>query len=139
MTLALNALLDLPELHGRVSVTVTGCWLWIGASTGVGARAVLKVQGRTVCAHRELYRRLYGEVPRRLYNTCGAERCIRPDHFRAEQRYAEARQRKLSPDQLRDLRARWKEGATIAELAREIGWNDANLGLALKGLSYKDV
>ena len=66
----------------------TGCWLWIGATTGPNRMArngygSMRVRGRQRPAHRvswELYR---GETDAAtLDHLCRVRRCVNPDHLR---------------------------------------------------------
>ncbi len=58
-----------------------GCWLWLGVPNASGY-GTLKVEGRTVLAHRFGYEMLIGpiEVGKLLDHLCRNRRCVRPDH-----------------------------------------------------------
>lgn len=58
-----------------------GCHLWTEACTsGYG---VFKVNGKTYSAHRESYRKHYGEIPKAhmICHKCGIRECINPEHL----------------------------------------------------------
>jgi hypothetical protein len=60
----------------------SGCWLWQGAikSNGYGH---LRIDGRTVGAHRVAYELHVGPVPEgmRVLHSCDVRRCVNPDHL----------------------------------------------------------
>jgi HNH endonuclease len=66
----------------------SGCWLWLGASTEGDPRydyGVIRVEGRTVRAHRVSYELARGPVPNRLEldHICRNSYCVNPDHLEA--------------------------------------------------------
>src|SRR6266851_2746410 len=66
----------------RVRATATGCWLWQGSKTKSGY-AEKWCDGKAVRLHREVYRRLVGQIPEglELDHTCPYKHCINPEHL----------------------------------------------------------
>lgn len=46
---------------------------------------------------------------------------------------------KLNPEKVRDIRARWRAGESIANLAREHSLNPSSITRICRGLSWKHV
>jgi hypothetical protein len=64
----------------------TGCWLWIGASTGPATHqyGAMKVGSKMVKVHRLLFEATYGAIPRGkvLDHICRTTLCVNPSHLR---------------------------------------------------------
>jgi hypothetical protein len=60
----------------------TGCWNWTGALTD-GGYGKVKIDRRTLRAHRAIYELLVEAVPRHLEmdHLCRNRRCVNPDHL----------------------------------------------------------
>ena len=59
-----------------------GCWLWRGAPTAEGYGR-FKLNGRTMPAHRAVYERMRGAIPRCMYlcHRCDVRLCCNPAHL----------------------------------------------------------
>src|SRR6267142_1659983 len=59
-----------------------GCMLWIGAKSSYGY-GIFCADGRTVRAHRWLYERFHGPIPKGLEpdHLCRVRSCVNPDHL----------------------------------------------------------
>lgn len=111
------------------SVTESGCWEWKGRpeSRGYGR---LRRQGRLVLAHRLAYETWVGPIPGELFvrHKCDNPPCINPDHLEtgtvqennrdAAVRGNGGRRRKLSRDDVEDIRWVLGLGATGVDVAR---------------------
>lgn len=60
----------------------SGCFLWFGAVSSDGYGSI-RIQGKTVGAHRAAYELAYGEIPEGLsvLHRCDMPGCINPDHL----------------------------------------------------------
>jgi len=60
-----------------------GCWLWTGGLNKSGY-AGLKVDGKTVLAHRWIYEAQVGAIPEGMTidHMCGVKHCVNPAHLR---------------------------------------------------------
>jgi HNH endonuclease len=71
-----------PEERFWANITKTDtCWVWIGPRNQDYGR--LKVDGKTVIAHRFSYELAYGKIPEGLVvcHKCDNPPCVRPDHL----------------------------------------------------------
>ena len=62
------------------------CWIWRGARSATAPYGVVNTWGvKTTTAHRWIYERLHGELPRKIvvHHKCGTKLCVRPDHLQA--------------------------------------------------------
>lgn len=66
--------------HKFIDHQSNGCWLWNGNKDRNGAGRV----GRSGVAHRWMYERKVGPVPKKsiLYHECGEYSCVNPDHLK---------------------------------------------------------
>lgn len=66
---------------GRVKAgSIRSCWLWTGATDGDGY-AQVRIDGRTIHAHRALWIRLYGAAPPAVLHRCDNRKCVNPFHW----------------------------------------------------------
>lgn len=58
------------------------CWLWTGSNKPRGYGQI-KVEGKTIFAHRLSWELAYGPIPEGLYvcHRCDVPACVRPDHL----------------------------------------------------------
>jgi len=66
----------------RYVVNDDGCWVWTGATNGIGY-GKLRVDGRIIYAHRAMYEREVGAIPEglELDHLCRVALCINPGHL----------------------------------------------------------
>jgi hypothetical protein len=67
-----------------VNAGPNGCWVW-GGAPNAGGYGALRVDRKTVLAHRFSYKMHHGEVPLDLQvdHLCANRRCVNPDHLEA--------------------------------------------------------
>lgn len=114
----------------------TGCWVWLRARKGKEAKSgggygCLRLDGKTLGAHRFSYEQVYGAIPRGLHvmHLCHNTLCVNPAHLAAgsnSDNLAHSardmrRPHKLTPEQITSIRLRFKEGTLQRVLAAEFG------------------
>lgn len=114
-----------------------GCWVWTGGldTKGYGN---FNVEGTTRRASKVAYEMAHGvsTLGVHVLHRCDNRRCVRPDHLflgtnadNVADKVAKGRQAmKLSPDAVRDLRARYEAGGiTQRDLAAAFGIGQAQV------------
>lgn len=61
-------------------IPIAGCWIWTGSGTRYGA---IRVNNKTLTAHRFLYERWVGPIPEGLevLHSCDVGMCVNPAHL----------------------------------------------------------
>jgi hypothetical protein len=132
-----------------------GCWVWAGG-VGRDGYGKLKVNGKTVRAHRVAYELANGDIPEGMLvcHSCDTPLCVRPDHLfvgrpsdnsrdmveKGRQARGESNGRsKLTGDQVSEIRKRFHIGERRSDLAREyeVSWSLVNF--IVNGESWKHV
>lgn len=143
------------RLWARVQKT-EACWLWQGMTSRKGY-GLLRVDGRTVQAHRMAYELAHGAIPADLCvcHRCDTPRCVNPDHLflgthqdNVRDRNAKGRQArgeshsraKLTAEQIRDIRARYARGGiSQRELAADYGLTKSGIAAIVSGRSWRHL
>lgn len=111
----------------------SGCWMWLGSDQGKGYGNVGH-EGRTQRAHRVSYKLFVGPIPDGLHvlHKCDVRLCVNPDHLflgtnadnvrdmveKGRNNFGERNgNAKLTEDKVRDIRAGYELGDTVASLS----------------------
>lgn len=126
----------------------SGCWVWKRAAGGFGYGAIY-VRGRLERAHRLSYELHVGPIPDGLHvcHRCDNPPCVNPAHLFVGTQFDNLddmtrkgrRWSKLTPDNVREIRAKHKTGATVSQLAREIGVSTPTVAKVIKGTGWRHV
>lgn len=115
----------------------TPCWIWQGtkAPNGYGR---LTVRGETKSAHRLYWEERYGRIPpgMTLDHLCRQRACVNPDHLEvvtARVNVQRGQLAKLTPDTVREIRARAAAGAPQARLAQQFGVDQSTVSRVVTG------
>jgi hypothetical protein len=113
----------------KIRITKRGCWLWTGYVAKNGYGQVGIGHRKKIYAHRLVYTRLVGPIPRKkkLCHKCDTPACVRPSHMfvgtqldnmRDCSRKWRTRKNKLTPRQLRIIRSHPHRYGRWAQLAK---------------------
>jgi hypothetical protein len=129
----------------------TGCWLWAGGMDDKGYGR-FSVDGVAMHAHRLAWIEIHGPIPAGLNvcHKCDTPACVNAEthHFLGTQAenvadmIAKGRQgrgaRKLSDEQVLEIRARWGSGElSKPELGRIYGVHWTTIGRVVRGEAYR--
>lgn len=146
------------QINARSRVdTVNGCLIFEGCKNPRGYGSV-RINKRTVLAHRAVWESLYGPIPNGLEicHRCDNPSCVWPDHlFLGTRRdnqhdmYSKNRGRKasgeahhmvkLTDDQVRDLRSKRAAGYSYMELARIFGMSKSGVFSLANGMYRRNA
>lgn len=109
-----------------------GCWVWQRCVDDKGYGKI-RVNGRTVRAHRHFYERDRGPVPEgmELDHLCRNPSCVNPSHLEAVSHAENSRrgaQTKLTYADVEAIRARLAQGELLRVLAQEFGVSVPTIG-----------
>lgn len=135
------------------------CWTWLGSFYHHGyGRFHVGRQGKS--AHRVAFELTYGPIPpfELVLHKCDNRACVRPDHlFLGSQadNMRDMRQKgrdrrpsfpgesngnvKLNADQVKEIRIRYAEGASMAELAVHFQVCKSNIRAIVRKLSWRNI
>lgn len=144
------------RLWERIQIT-PGCWNWTGPNDrGYGyLRRGNKHQPR-ISAHRLSWELNVGPIPDGLFvcHHCDNPSCIRPDHLflgTSADNSSDAVRKgrrptgeqhhnaRLTAEQVREIRRRFNDGATTAQLGRAFGVTRQNIRFIVTGKSWRTV
>jgi hypothetical protein len=130
-----------------------GCWTWTGPVGNHGYGTIAR--GRL--AHRKIWAIVNGPIPKGmlLMHSCDNRRCVQPEHLSLgtdllNMRDAKAKGRltrapyqvtnaKLTPDQVRDVRARAAAGETQRSLAQAFGMYQSSISAIVTRKWWREV
>jgi len=96
----------------------TGCWIWTGATQGLGEYGAIGIGGKLRYTHRVSYETFKGPISdgMEIDHLCGVSRCINPDHLEAVTR--EENMRRIKPRRPRCKKGHLFSDKTLASGAR---------------------
>lgn len=116
------------------------CQTWIGQLSSAGYPIAHIAKGVNRNAARVVYALEYGEVPEghAIIQTCRNRTCVNPIHLRAvkQGQQPSRRNRKLTPDQVAEIRASQE---STNSLAKKYGLHLSNLSKIRKGHTYAQI
>lgn len=126
-----------------------GCWLWRGALYGGGYAMVGKPPRR---GNRVSWELAYGPIPKGMFvcHKCDVRHCVRPDHLflgthddNMRDMWAKGRgslkARKLSVQQVLEVRVRLAAGETMKSIGARFGVTDVTISHIKTGDCYRGV
>lgn len=133
----------------KVQKADEGCWEWLGKKNSNGYGTIRKGR-KNKAAHRIMFEIHHGTIDPSMgvHHLCDNPGCVNPDHLaqgdqKENMRQAVERNRtarglanaaaKLTDDQVREMRAKWQNGTTVAGLAKEYGINKKYAREIVKG------
>lgn len=135
----------------------SGCLLWTGGTNDKGyglfnARNGDKV--RSTLAHRWIFREKFGYLPEVVMHDCDVKRCVNWESCLMPGTYADNMQdmirkgrddhrgagsKRLTPEQVKEIRTRRADGETCRSLAAEFGFSINAISQCVNGHTYKDT
>lgn len=141
----------------RKSEEVNGCWVWTGKSSGYRYGA-FNIKGRVVMAHRFSWEMANGEIPNGLHvlHHCDNGFCVKPSHLfvgthldnmNDKNRKGRANPpigsrnawAKLTENEVKTIRRRYKRGETQVSLASEYGVSQTTISKMVLRVSWKHI
>lgn len=131
------------------------CWEWTGTRNNNGY-GVIRIQRKMIGAHRVAYELAFGAFDKALFvcHRCDNPTCVRPDHLflgtlsdNAADMCRKGRQAKgernghasLTDKKVVEIRALYKHGITVPELAAVYGSTRSAVGHAVKGRTWRHL
>lgn len=121
---------------------VTGCWNW--QRSGVVGYGRIRVDSKTMMAHRYYYEQARGPIPEglELDHLCRNRACVNPDHLEAVTGTINIQRcpaTKLKPGQVIEIRYLHAAGIPAKLIAPDFGISHSSVLHILKGASWNNV
>lgn len=126
----------------------TGCWIWMSTVNAAGY-AVARINQRNVRAHRASFAAFHGPIPPGMLvqHSCDTRCCVSPSHLSAGTNATNSLDmakkgravRKLSPEDVRRIRARVSGGETQASVAEAFDVTDSTIGSIVLRKKWRHV
>lgn len=145
------------RLRDRLEVTTDGCWEFTGCRTPLGYGRIQHA-GNSVGAHRFMWASINGPIPAGMFvcHRCDNPPCCNPDHLflgtardnnadrdrkgrQARQPGAANGRSKLTPADVRDIRAMRIQGALQREIGERYGLQQSTVSAILHRKLWADV
>lgn len=106
------------------------CWIWCGPVSS-GGFGLWRLHGRTWFAHRYVWWKLYGEIPKgqHVLHLCEQRLCVHPEHLYLGR--AVNHLTKISHDDASIIRANFAAGTPVADLAQRYSVTAATIRHAI--------
>jgi hypothetical protein len=134
----------------------SGCWLWIGAIDDKGyGRFGMAGTRRQTLAHRAVYEKHVGPIPEGMFlcHKCDTPLCVNPRHMfvgspseNMQDMVAKGRapvgvdtEKKLTVDQVREIRTQAAKGVNFHELARRFPVGRTSIRAIVRRRTWKNV
>jgi hypothetical protein len=128
----------------------TPCREWQG-NRSVDGYGTIKFENKQLKLHRVMYERTHGEIPtgKVVMHLCDNPPCANPDHLKvgtqqeniqdAKRKGRTNAQKNLTPEQVHELRLRYREGERQEHLEREFGIPGGTVSRIVNGIIYRSV
>lgn len=135
----------------------SGCWIWENGQYGGYGVVGIGPERKTRRASRVAYEQFVGPIPEgmQVLHKCDVKMCVNPRHLflgsitdnmrdmirkgRKHQMTAEMFKKKLTPDNVVEMRRQYAEGATVSDIARQFGVSEAGARSVVKRRSWKTI
>jgi hypothetical protein len=143
----MNAHLQQVIEAGSIPVPEAGCWLWERSRTKAGY-GDFRMGDRHFLAHRASYEAFKGAIPSGLHvlHACDTRCCVNPEHLSVGTNTdnihdccRKARNAKLSNEQVIAIREARAAGETGANLSRQFGVKECQIGAITSGRQRRFV
>lgn len=143
------------SLHDKIKVRCvvdeqTGCWVWQGACCNGYGTLRRGVDSKPTICHRYMYEQYRGPIPEGfvVMHLCDNRRCVNPEHLKAATQKENVRDMHLkgrstrtilSPEEVREIRAKREAGIGIDKLAAEFGVGNYTIQKIVSGRAWSWV
>lgn len=131
----------LASTYGNCEPTEKGCLVWKGFTLDSGY-AICNRNGKCTSRHRAIYEAVHGPVAedRQIHHTCENRACMNVAHLKPCTTTEHSREhRRLSNEEVAEIRSRKASGVSAKELAAEYGYAVNSMRNIISANRYSDV